>query len=94
MEYYFPTYKKPKTVTGNLRRHPTQVNLRTLRKNNCFPIGKSASLTKIAMKPNFDIELLPQAIEFLETLDDKTREKINTISRKPNLSATMSFLKS
>ena len=28
------------------------------------------------MKPNFDIELLPEAIDFLETLDDKTREKI------------------
>ena len=28
------------------------------------------------MKPNFDIELLPETIEFLETLDDKTREKI------------------
>ncbi|MBS1643397.1 MAG: type II toxin-antitoxin system RelE/ParE family toxin [Bacteroidetes bacterium] len=28
------------------------------------------------MKPNFDIELLPEAIEFLESLDDKTREKI------------------
>lgn len=28
------------------------------------------------MKPNFDIELLPEAIKFLETLDDKTREKI------------------
>ena len=28
------------------------------------------------MKPNFDIELLPEAIEFLETLDNKTREKI------------------
>lgn len=28
------------------------------------------------MKPNFDIELLPGAIEFLENLDDKTREKI------------------
>jgi phage-related protein len=27
------------------------------------------------MKPNFDIELLPEAIEFLETLDNKT-EKI------------------
>lgn len=25
---------------------------------------------------NFDIELLPEAIEFLEKLDDKTREKI------------------
>lgn len=28
------------------------------------------------MKSNFDIELLPEAIEFLENLDDKTREKI------------------
>lgn len=28
------------------------------------------------MKPKFDIELLPEAIEFLENLDDKTREKI------------------
>ncbi len=28
------------------------------------------------MKPNFDIELLPEAIEFLESLDEKTREKI------------------
>ena len=28
------------------------------------------------MKSNFDIELLPGAIEFLETLDDKAREKI------------------
>ena len=28
------------------------------------------------MIPNFDIELLPEAIEFLENLDDKSREKI------------------
>ena len=28
------------------------------------------------MKPNFDIELLPDAVEFLENLDDKAREKI------------------
>lgn len=28
------------------------------------------------MKPNFDIELLPEAVDFLENLDDKTREKI------------------
>ena len=28
------------------------------------------------MKLNFNIELLPEAIEFLENLDDKTREKI------------------
>lgn len=28
------------------------------------------------MKPNFDIELLPEAIEFLENLDHKSREKI------------------
>ena len=28
------------------------------------------------MKPNFNIELLPEAVEFLENLDDKTRGKI------------------
>jgi phage-related protein len=28
------------------------------------------------MKPNFDIELLPEAVAFLESLEDKTREKI------------------
>jgi len=28
------------------------------------------------MKPNFDIELLPEAIDFLENLEDKVREKI------------------
>ena len=28
------------------------------------------------MTSNFDIELLPEAIEFLEKLDDKTRGKI------------------
>ncbi len=27
------------------------------------------------MKPNFEIELLPEAIEFLESLDHKAREK-------------------
>lgn len=28
------------------------------------------------MKPNFDLEFLPEAIEFLEKLDNKSREKI------------------
>ena len=28
------------------------------------------------MKQNFDIELLPEAINFLDNLDEKTREKI------------------
>ncbi len=28
------------------------------------------------MKPNFDIELLPDAVEFLENLEDKPREKV------------------
>lgn len=28
------------------------------------------------MKRNFEVELLPDAVEFLESLDDKTREKI------------------
>lgn len=34
------------------------------------------------MKPNFDIELLPEAIEFLENLDDQTREKLYYNIRK------------
>ena len=28
------------------------------------------------MKPNFEIELLPEAVEFLELLDDKARSEI------------------
>jgi phage-related protein len=32
--------------------------------------------------PNFDIELLPEAVEFLNELDDKTREKIYYNLRK------------
>lgn len=28
------------------------------------------------MKQNFEVELLPEATEFLDSLDDKTREKI------------------
>ncbi len=28
------------------------------------------------MEPKFNIALLPEAVEFLENLDDKTREKI------------------
>jgi phage-related protein len=28
------------------------------------------------MKPNFEVELLPDAVEFLELLDDKARAKI------------------
>ena len=34
------------------------------------------------MKPNFDIELLPEAVDFLESLDDKAREKIYYNIRK------------
>ncbi len=37
------------------------------------------------MKPNFDIRLLPEAIEFLENLDDKTREKIYYNLRKAQI---------
>jgi phage-related protein len=32
--------------------------------------------------PNFEIELLPEAVEFLNELDDKTREKIYYNLRK------------
>ncbi|AHF14788.1 type II toxin-antitoxin system RelE/ParE family toxin [Niabella soli] len=34
------------------------------------------------MKPTFEIELLPEAVEFLEVLDEKTREKIYYNIRK------------
>ncbi|WP_342085588.1 type II toxin-antitoxin system RelE/ParE family toxin [Dyadobacter sp. OTU695] len=34
------------------------------------------------MKPNYEIQLLPEAVEFLEALDDKTREKIYYNIRK------------
>ncbi|MGB3453282.1 MAG: type II toxin-antitoxin system RelE/ParE family toxin [Moheibacter sp.] len=37
------------------------------------------------MKPNFDIELLPEAVEFLDNLDDKTREKIYYNIKKAQL---------
>lgn len=37
------------------------------------------------MKPNFDIRLLPESIEFLENLDDKTREKIYYNLRKAQI---------
>lgn len=34
------------------------------------------------MKEKFDVELLPEAVDFLESLDDKTREKIYYNIRK------------
>ncbi len=34
------------------------------------------------MKSNFEIELLPEAVEYLESLDSKTREKIYYNFRK------------
>ncbi|MEX6686989.1 type II toxin-antitoxin system RelE/ParE family toxin [Danxiaibacter flavus] len=34
------------------------------------------------MNPKFEVELLPEAVEFLEQLDDKTREKIYYNIRK------------
>lgn len=37
------------------------------------------------MKPNFDIELLPEAVDFLENLDFKTREKIYYNIKKAQL---------
>ena len=41
-----------------------------------FPNKEMLSLYNVNMKPNFDVELLPEAVEFLENLDEKTREKI------------------
>ena len=37
------------------------------------------------MKPNFDIELLPEASHFLDILDNKTREKIYYNIRKAQI---------
>ena len=37
------------------------------------------------MRPNFDIELLPEAANFLENLDNKTREKIYYNIRKAQI---------
>ncbi|MDY3352382.1 type II toxin-antitoxin system RelE/ParE family toxin [Riemerella anatipestifer] len=37
------------------------------------------------MKLNFDIELLPEAVEFLENLDDKSREKVYYNIKKAQL---------
>lgn len=34
------------------------------------------------MKPNFEVEFLPDAVEFLDSLDDKTREKVYYNIRK------------
>ena len=41
-----------------------------------FPNWEIYIFDKKYMKPNFEIELLPDAIDFLENLDDKIREKI------------------
>ena len=37
------------------------------------------------MKPNFDVKFLPEAVEFMENLDDKAREKIYYNIRKAQL---------
>ena len=37
------------------------------------------------MKPKFDIELLPEAVQFLDDLDDKAREKIYYNLRKAQI---------
>ena len=41
-----------------------------------FPNWEIYIFDKKYMKPNFEIELLPDAIDFLENLDDKIREII------------------
>lgn len=37
------------------------------------------------MKPKFDIELLPEAVQFLDDLDEKAREKIYYNLRKAQI---------
>ncbi len=39
----------------------------------------------IAMKPNFNVELLPEAVSFLENLDAKAREKVYYNIKKAQL---------
>lgn len=45
------------------------------------------------MKLNFDVELLPEAVEFLEGLDDKAREKIYYNIKKAQLVTDNELLK-
>jgi phage-related protein len=45
----------------------------------------STFIEKILMNSNFQIELLPEVIEFLDGLDDKTREKIYYNIRKAQI---------
>ena len=45
------------------------------------------------MNSNFEIELLPEAVEFLEKLDVKTRDKIYYNIGKLNMLTTMNFSK-
>jgi len=39
-------------------------------------MGKCLLLQKNFMKQIFDVDLLPEAVNFLETIDEKAREKI------------------
>lgn len=41
-----------------------------------FPNWEICKFRKFLMKPNFEIELLPEAFDFLDNLDYKPREKI------------------
>jgi phage-related protein len=45
------------------------------------------------MKPNFEIEFLPEAVEFLENLDSKTREKIFYNIKKAQFTNNKELLK-
>lgn len=45
------------------------------------------------MKLNFEVELLPEAIEFLDNLDDKTREKIYYNIKKAQQTNDIELLK-
>jgi len=45
------------------------------------------------MKANFEIELLPEAVDFLERLDEKARVKIYYNIKRHNSLMIKSFLK-
>lgn len=41
-----------------------------------FPLKEIFNFSKISMKAKFEIELLPEVIDFLDDLDEKSRDKI------------------
>ena len=49
---------------------------------------------KWRLNQNFDIELLPEAVIFLETLEEKQGKKYIIMQEKPSTTMTLNYLKS